>query len=158
MRNYRAEDVSRQAADVVAEYPTGRLSESPPAAARPPRRIPDPGSLNPRRGKRDVDVRARSTDRIEFGTTDIDLSAVEQLVSRAQTRALGDALVLARDRFMGDEVSVEEVLDAVEAAIEGHGLDVLDGRRVGDLAGFRRFEFAAVLGRLRSLRVRVAES
>ena len=44
-------------------------------------------------------------------------------------------------------------LDAVDSMLDEGGLDALDSRRVGDLAQFRRFELAAALNRLRTLRV-----
>jgi hypothetical protein len=50
-------------------------------------------------------------------------------------------------------VDVAGALDAVDSMLEEGGLDALDSRRVGDLAQFRRFELAAALNRLRTLRV-----
>jgi hypothetical protein len=38
--------------------------------------------------------------------------------------------------------------------LEDHGLDVIQDTPGGELAGFRIFELAALLGRLRSLKVR----
>ncbi len=50
-----------------------------------------------------------------------------------------------------------QILDAVEADLARGGLDVLDHRRPGDLAMFRRFELAAALNRLRTLAVRTGQ-
>jgi hypothetical protein len=47
---------------------------------------------------RDVKVTTRSRQLISFGDEDIDLSAVEQLVEKSQTRAIADALLLMRSR------------------------------------------------------------
>jgi hypothetical protein len=50
-------------------------------------------------------------------------------------------------------VDIAGALDAVDRLLEERGLDTLDPRCVGDLAQFRRFELAAALNRLRTLRV-----
>jgi hypothetical protein len=88
-----------------------------------------------------------------FGTETIALAAVSQLVSRAQTLAVGRGLLMARTRFMDGRRSVSQILSLVMQAIEQEGLDALDTRRVGDLAEFRPMELAAALNRLRSLKV-----
>jgi len=41
-------------------------------------------------------VKTRQTDTIQFGEEELDLSAVEQLFDKSQTRAVGDALQLIR--------------------------------------------------------------
>ncbi len=41
-------------------------------------------------------------------------------------------------------------------AVDRLGLDALDTRHVGDLAGFRRHELAAALNRIRGLEVEVS--
>jgi len=99
-----------------------------------------------------------------FGEETIDLAGVEQIASRAQMRAIGQGLVLLAERVLaegsaevsspeGGAVDIAGALDAVDSMLEEGGLDALDSRRVGDLAQFRRFELAAVLNRLRTLRI-----
>jgi hypothetical protein len=90
---------------------------------------------------------------ILFGTNEIDLSAVEGLVDPSQLNAIGQALYYARQRYMDGGRTLPEILDAVMADVDRGGLDVLDRRSVGDLARFRRYELAAALNRLRTLRV-----
>ncbi len=154
MREYRAIDVTEEARAVVSAFPTGRLVEVSTTVPPLPRRLPERRSIDPRYGRRDVHVRVHATHRIRLGTSDLDLTAVEQIVCPAQTRALAAALVLARE-FMDGEKSVPEVLDRVMEAVDLDGLDVLDPRQGGDLAAFRRHELAAVLNRLRALEVTV---
>jgi len=48
---------------------------------------------------------------------------------------------------------ISKILDAVEQDVASQGLDAIDDRLMGDYARFRRFELAAALNRLRSLRV-----
>lgn len=52
---------------------------------------------------------------------------------------------------LGENVTVAEALDRIEADVAKHGLDVLMPGHPGDLAEFRRFELAAALNRLRIL-------
>jgi hypothetical protein len=99
---------------------------------------------------------ARSKALLQYGDTDIDLSAVEQLVEQSQTRAIGDAIsTLARDMqaaaAAGSPAPLRELLDALEARIDAQGLDCLSpGAHVGTFARPRKFEIAAALNRLRT--------
>ena len=100
---------------------------------------------------------------MHFGRETIDLRGVEQLVDRSQTRAIGHALHLAAERFMDDGATLAEVLDRLDALLDEQGLDVLDPfhrpeRHPGNFARPRRFEIAAALNRLRSLRVKPLEA
>jgi hypothetical protein len=75
-------------------------------------------------------------------------------VDPGQLNAIGQALYYARQRYMDSSRTLPEILDAVMGDIERAGLDVLDRRLVGDLVRFRRYELAAALNRLRTLRVK----
>ncbi len=153
MREYRPFDVSSEARRVAADLPTGRHPESPAPLGKVPGRVPDPRSVDPRRGRREADIKVRDRHRLAFGKELIDLTAVSQLASEAQTRAIGRALLVARRNFMGDNTSVSEILSLIAGMIEEEGLDALDERLVGDLAMFRPPELAAAMNRLRTLRV-----
>ena len=85
-----------------------------------------------------------------FGSSTIDLIALEQLTGRAQIRAIGLALAWAAEARTDDHVP--DILDATMDALS-QGLDTFDEFKTGDVAGFRRQELAAILNRLRSLRV-----
>ena len=119
-------------------------------------RFPLADSIDTRKGRREVSVKTRGRTDIDVGQEPIDLSAVAQIVDPSQTRAIAAALVYARERYMGPDRVLREVLDAVMDDIARQGLDVLGRYPVGDHAVFRRHELAAALNRLRSLRVRQA--
>jgi predicted ABC-class ATPase len=153
MDGYRAFDVTDGARRVAREHPTGRTPEPGPPLGERPARVPLAASVDPRRGKRPVSIKVGDQDELLFGRSSIDLSAVEQIVSRAQLRAIGAALAVARERFMDGERTVAGILDQVDELIAREGLDALDDRRIGELAAFRRFELAATLNRLRTLRI-----
>lgn len=154
MDAYRPRDVTARSRDVARALPLG---EARPRAPGPwPRaapRVPDPRSLDPRRGRRPERVRSVRTRSIEFGSEEIDVSLLYQLVDAAQCRAIGDCLLrLARGGCDGRR-SLPELLDALEAEIEAKGLDAVTSPGFGDRARPRRFEVAAALNRLRSLRL-----
>jgi len=155
MKDFQPHDVTAEARRVAEELPTGRHPETPNRMGPIRPRTPLPRSVDPSRGRRDVDLKVRDRDTLVFGRQVIDLSAVTQLVSRAQTKAVGRALVLARESFMDGQRSLGEISDLVARIIVDEGLDALDERRTGDLAAFRPLEFAAALNRLRTLEVNV---
>jgi predicted ABC-class ATPase len=154
MGSYRPRDVSNEAKKIARQKPTGRRLEATGAwpSCRP--RVPVATSLNPRKGKRAVNIKGRALRAVLFGTEEIDLTGVAQLVDEGQLRAIGLALNLAREEFMNGERSIPEVITCVMEAITEKGLDVLDPRILGDLTAFRAYELAAALNRLRSLRVK----
>jgi hypothetical protein len=75
------------------------------------------------------------------------------LVDPSQLNAIGQALYYARQRYMDGQRTLPQILNEVMADLDREGLDVLDRRSVGDLARFRRYELAAALNRLRTLRI-----
>ena len=152
METFRPHDVTSRASAVAATHPTGRIAEEGGPFDVDLQRRPRTGSVDPRKGRRESSIRTRDIQTVQFGTETLDLTAVEQIVHRTQTRAIGAALDYARRRVIDGRRSLSEILDRVMADIEEEGLDVLDGRRTGEFALFRRHELAAGFNRLRSLR------
>ena len=158
MKDFRPSDVTVDAQRVASDLPTGREKEAPGPIEPFQVRVPSPSSVDPSTAKREAEIKVFPGPSLVFGTETIALSAVTQLVSRAQTLTVGRGLLIARDRFMDGRRSVSEILTLVMQVIEEKGLDELDDRRVGDLAQFRPMELAAALNRLRCLEVCSAES
>ncbi len=159
MRDYIPHDATTEAQQVARDHPTTRESEAPSPLEHVTPRIPQPGSFDPSRGRREVRIDARELDLVRFGEENIDLRGVEQLVDFSQTRAAGNAIYLATQRFMDGKTTLSQVLDALEAFFDHEGLDALDpyhrpGNHPGNFARPRRFEVAAAINRLRSLRMR----
>ncbi len=152
MRDYVPEDATAEAHRIAREFPTGRLSESTGPLTPPATRRPASGSIRVRRGRKSLYLKVPGTRTLVLGEEDVDLVAVEQIASAQQVRAIGRALAWIANRIDGRRTTVD-LLDAVEEAIANHGLDALDSRKSGDLAGFRRHELAAAMNRLRTLRV-----
>ncbi|MHC1626134.1 MAG: ABC-ATPase domain-containing protein [Methanoculleaceae archaeon] len=155
MREFRPYDVTSKAREISRKYRSERTFEGGGSFGKVQERCPDPGSFNPARGKRQVKITAKGEDTIVFGRTEIDLSAVSQIVHPGQTRAIGDAIYYAL-RYMDGRTPLRQVLDRVMGDIERYGHDVLKKGYPGNYAAFRRHELAAAINRLRTLSVRPA--
>lgn len=152
MDEYRPHDVTARARDIAAALP--QAGPQPPggwplAAVR----RPDPRSLDPSRGRRAERVRGVKTRTIEFGTEEIEVSLLSQLVDPAQCRMIGDVLLACARGLCDGRRSLTDILELVETRLERDGLEALTQPGFGDRARARRFEIAAALNRLRSLRL-----
>ncbi|GJD06093.1 Uncharacterized protein Gasu2_05280 [Galdieria sulphuraria] len=159
MDSYRPYDVTKRAKEIVTELPSMAIEaerKDSDTFMLPCMRAPIPASLEgARRGGRG---RIRATDlyTIEFGSGEIELDAVEQLVDPSQTRAVADTLDMLLDAGLIDGKRViRELLDSIEVLIDQKGLDcIAPGRAIfGNYARPRRLELAAALNRLRGLQV-----
>jgi predicted ABC-class ATPase len=159
LRDYLPHDVTEAAREVARAYPTQRQQETTaPLRALTPR-IPQAQSFDPSRGKRDVKIDVRDRDVIVFGTDTIVLRAVEQLVDRSQTRAVGYALHAAATNLMDGKATLRDVLAALETLFDQEGLDALDPfrrdeRHPGNFARPRSYEVMAAINRLRTVQMR----
>ncbi len=153
MEQYTARDLTEPALAIAAASAYPRVIEHSGPLGSTCERTPIRQSIDPRRGRREVEVVARGRRTIQFGTQTIDLSAVEQLVDSSQTRALAAAMVYARNRYMDESATVRQILDRVLADIDSAGLDALEESPLGDRAAFRAHELAAAINRLRTLQV-----
>ena len=154
MDSYQPRDVTAQARQVAAAQPLGAAAPRAPGAWPPlAPRVPLPESLDPRRGRRPQRVRAVKTRAIEFGHEEIDVSLLYQLVDAAQCRMIGDLLLRLARGLCDGRRDLSRILAALDADLQAHGLHSLAQAGFGDRARPRRFEVAAALNRLRSLRV-----
>jgi predicted ABC-class ATPase len=157
MDAYVPRDVSARAREVAEELPLGEAGPRAPDALAPRApRVPDARSFDPRRGRRPERVRSVKTRVIEFGSEEIDVSLLYPLVDAAQSRAIGDVLLLLSRGLCDGRRSLAELLDLVDARIADDGFPSVCEEDFGNRARPRRFEVAAALNRLRSLRL-VAE-
>jgi len=153
MRQFEPEDLTANAHAVAKQYPDDVLLASNSPWQPPRARLPVADSIDPSRGRRDVKTRSRALRAIGFGSEEIELDAVEQLVETAQLNAIAAALVEGRSWFARNNGTISEWLDSIEAGMINSGPESLARRKEGDFASFRRFELVAALNRLRSLRV-----
>jgi predicted ABC-class ATPase len=153
MDSYRPVNATERAREIARRHAAERTPEGGAAFGRRSARAPRPGSVDPSRGRRAEKVDAKGPGTILFGRTLLDLTALEQLVSTSQTRAVGDALALITRRFMDGKRTLAEILDLLEAELDERGLDALSRSPLGTYARPRRQEIAAALNRLRTLRM-----
>ncbi|MEA5509010.1 ABC-ATPase domain-containing protein [Crocosphaera sp. UHCC 0190] len=153
MENFQPHDVTEKAKLIAQQTPNERLIEGGQEFGKITPRIPLPESIDPSRGRRDVKVKVRDVDEVVFGTEDIDLTAVEQIVESGQLRAIAAAIIYAKNKYMNRQNTLPEILAHVMIDIDSKGLDILSEFPQGDFVLFRRFELAAALNRLRSLKV-----
>jgi hypothetical protein len=115
-------------------------------------------SLDSSRGKKAVSVKARSQHQLSFGTTDIDLGAVEQLVETNQTKAIAKALISLQQQLCSQQsppkMAIADLLAMIDHQLQTGGIGSLSDH-AGDLAQFRPIELAAALNRLRGLQVHI---
>lgn len=156
MEQYIPSDVTTEAKRIAAAMPSGRRAEGGESFGCIHERIPLPGSLNSQKGKKEKAV-ARGRHVIQYGQTDLLLYALEQLVDDSQTRAIAAALLyMERKGWFDGKKTVRQLLDAIEEQWDRQGLGSVSFRKghPGELARPRRFELAAALNRLRTLRCR----
>ncbi|MFQ5738721.1 MAG: ABC-ATPase domain-containing protein [Acidobacteriota bacterium] len=153
MDQYRPLEVSREIRSLLQSFPSQRQSEREKPLDRIPQRSPQPRSFDASRGRREVKIDARGLKSVLFGTTLIDLGCVEQLVDRAQTRAIGQAIHYYAERYASGGESLRQGLDKLGQDLERLGLDILSPFKSGNLARPRIFEIAAAVNRLRTLKV-----
>jgi predicted ABC-class ATPase len=152
MTDYKSSDVTAEALGIAKRFASERKKEGGGPLGRATDRIPLSGSLDPRKGKKDVKISAKGLRSIHYGRQKIDLHAVEQLTDICQTAAIGDAIEYAR-RYMDGKRTLREITSLVMMDIARDGLDVISPRISGGYAEFRKIELAAAINRLRTLEV-----
>ena len=149
LEEYRVMDATERARAIVAELPLSRTGE-PAAPARPRDRYPLAASFDARRRGREK-VSVRGLRELVFGGQAVNTDGLEQLVSPSQLRAVGALLKRAR-RYADGRTSLCRLVDKLEEDVDTNGLYALEASP--ELARPRRFELAAVINRLRKLRLR----
>jgi predicted ABC-class ATPase len=150
---YHAHDVTTQARAIAEKYKLERKKETEKELGEIKKRVPLLSGFDPSRGKKEVKISPKGLHSISFGREQIDLGAIEQLVEISQTKAVGEAIYYAT-RYIDGQRTLREVIDLVMTEIEKKGLDVIGLWLSGEYSYFRKFELAAAINRLRSLRVK----
>jgi predicted ABC-class ATPase len=156
MDEYQAFDVTAEAKRISRELGSLRRPEGGEAFGALEPRVILTESFQAQRGKREK-VNAKGLNRIVYGTTEVDLSFVEQLVDPSQTRAIAEIMHELDKKWVNNRLTINEVLDGVLQAISEKGLDVISpyaGQHPGDLALPRKMEIAAAINRLRTLKIK----
>ena len=112
-----------------------------------------PISIDPSQDRYDAVISAPDIRTLVFGRSVVDLSGLPQLADVYQARTIGRILYYAKLRYLDEPRPVREILDLVDRDLSTEGLESLTRDLRGDLARPRRFEIAAALNRLETLRV-----
>lgn len=153
MDNYLPYNVTTQAKAIAQKYPNTRQAEGGAHFGAITSRIPVASSIDPSTKKREVQTKTRDLDTIVFGSEEIDLNYVEQIVDRGQLKAIAAAMIYGKQHYLSQSLTISQILDLIEQDIANKGLDTINEYPSGELAFFRRFELAAAINRLRSLKV-----
>ena len=156
IENGRVRNMTKKAKEMFgsAESVSGRLPALPSLSER--KRWVVPSSIDPSCGREDAVIEALGIRRLRFGRHVIDLSDVPQVVDESQTMTIGLLLYYAKLHYLDEGRTFVEMLDQIDQDLSSEGLDALSREMRGDLARPRRFEVAAALNRLESLRIAAA--
>ncbi|MBB6171013.1 putative ABC-class ATPase [Nocardiopsis mwathae] len=143
---YRPSDVTERARGLAAERTDAEFTV-------PAHRVVDPRSVDATaRGR--ARLKRRDMDVLTFGEHDIDVRGLAQLVDPGQVIGVGLAMrLLAEDGLLDTGRTLAQALDALDERLASGGVTALGRGYAGDYARPRRFEVAAALNRLRTLRV-----
>lgn len=153
MNEYQPGDVTKRAHEIAAlEGPTS-LTAVQTNFGQLEARIPKKSNF--RVVTRKDRFKSRSRTEISFGHSNLNLSAVEQLVEASQTRGIAALLAVLKRDYFDEQTTVAEMLDSLYDKIDQQGLDQVIGGKshLGDLAVPRPQELCAALNRYRGLRM-----
>ncbi|GAB4236025.1 MAG: ABC-ATPase domain-containing protein [Elainellaceae cyanobacterium] len=160
MQEFEPAEVTAEAKQIAQTYATDRTSEGGTQFGQLSPRIPvakrldSPQPHHQETGRsRSPKLKVRDVDELVFGQEEVDLTAVEQLVDVGQLRAIGAAITYLQQHYLDGQRSLAESVKCVMADITAGSLDILTPYPQGDLTGFRAHELAAVINRLRSLKI-----
>lgn len=148
MEDYRARDATSEARAAAESHPTGRRVGEPVHPLRTARRIPREESFDPRKGSGKVRIKTRGTDTITYGTEEVDLGKIEQLVDYGEARAIG-GMIREIQRLCDGGTSIGELAHAVVEKARREGLAAIEDSP--ELALPRPQEVAQAVNRMRSL-------
>jgi predicted ABC-class ATPase len=152
IENYRVTDVTKKARE-LGLVKSNRVPRCDLPTPNEPVRWVIPSSLDPSLGREDAVIQTYGASRLQFGRSFIDLSSVPQIADDHQTMAIGLLLYHAKLHHLDDSRPVSAILDLLDQDLSQEGMDAITRDPRGDLARPRRFEIAAVLNRLNTLRV-----
>lgn len=160
MTHYRCEDITAKVRDRLGPITEEAAPISDFAGSR---RLAvdnfDPAYINSRLNKtlpkRIKDLR-NAPRQLEYGMDLINLEAVVQIAEAPQILTIGYCLLALRTQFKQAEGKAETIrfwIDWLEDKIDRYGLAILEPDYPGTLSKPRKYELAAAINRIRSLRI-----
>ncbi len=154
LEEYRPNLATEQAKSIAGEHPSHRKREKVPPLKFDGNRVPEPKGFDPRRGHRSEKVQTRETRSILFGRQEIDVSLVSQLTDYGQTKVIGDWMIRCSRGMADGDRSMQEICLELEQDAMAKPLSQTIPGSEGDRVFARRFELAATINRLRTLKIR----
>ena len=154
IENGRLRNITKEAKASFGSKNLVRSDLRPLPAPGPQNRVIIPSSIDPSLGHEDAVIQSHGMESLTFGRSKITLSAIPQIAEEAQVNTIGLLINFAKLRYLDEPQSLTEVLDQIDTDLASEGLDAVTRELRGDLARPRRFEIAAALNRLRTLRLR----
>lgn len=155
MDAYHPQDATQKAKDIVQATPNRRVSDRMETIK--------PDQLQRRLSLKCLHIQgmkekadAKSTHSLQYGRNYVDLSAVEQIADKSQTRAIAYIMQWI-SKHGKDEMTLMECISMAYEQIERYGLDAISpykGSHPGDLALPRPLECAAAINRYRGLKIK----
>jgi predicted ABC-class ATPase len=112
-----------------------------------------PTSIDASAGPHDQMIKAEAVDLLQFGRSVIQLRNTSQIADKHQTATIGLILYYAKLRYMDEGRPIREIMDLIDRDLGTEGLECLSRDLRGDLARPRRYEIAAALNRLETMRI-----
>jgi predicted ABC-class ATPase len=153
MKAFLPYDVTLTAKKIAINHPTGRISEIIKDFSNIKERKLLRGGISPLNEYQKIRISSPDINTLIFGEDKIDLSDVEQLVEKAQNKAIGIAISLLLNDMEG-RYTMNELIQDIMSKINKFGVDFLDKKHTGDLVVFRSLELAAIINRMRRLKVK----
>ncbi len=149
--NYLVRDLTREAHALVEKSHSNE--EISARIIQSTSRIPEKSCLSPINKMGKVKIKAFETRALGYGSQEIDLSRIEQLVDIGQLQAIGHLMHHYQQRLSEEQLEMVEMLERVISQVETDGLDSITPYTMGTLAMPRLHELAATINRMRNLRL-----
>lgn len=157
MEEYVPKNVTEKAKLITEQFPAERTITHYEAFGEISQRNVEQSSLQTTKGKRSK-VQAKGRTTILMGSTEITFAQTEQLVDSSQTRMIAEIIqYLDKTNGLTKSLTLAELLNKINGQIEQKGLATFTAypdQHPGDLARPRTFEIAAVLNRMRTLKIK----
>lgn len=152
MKDFVCRDATAEAKRITEAYSTRRVWEHDKPFPLPAGRCPLTHSLEPFKTERDSRSRPQMRRYVKYGDEYIDVSNIAQIIGQAQGRGISRGIAMVF-KMMNSSRSLSEAVHHVMKRVEKIGPDALSNRHMGDLSSFRAYELAAVINRLKNLKI-----
>lgn len=147
MDSYQCTDATERAKQIVARSAASTLPHT--ASSQVPFRSPKSRAIVGRAFEPNGKVKVASQSTVLYGETELDVSGLEQLVSKSQTAAIASALKRI-PQLCKERLSLRELLQSIEQRLDEEGVTTLTpGEYNGGMSRPRVLELAGAINRLR---------